>query len=352
MLDCRQLGGLVLIVEGTAIADWATRAAELFGVPRLRISFRNRTTSADPAAEMLLPTASATQRDWLAVSLADRVEALFVRTGGKVETFLRRRLEQRRDSTTRVSVSPQWRGAGQALIKAGAIGWYRSGEPATNPDPGTEADAQAVIEPWMSAAGQWLIHCTRGTDAAWPGQTSRQYLDAMLLSNRNEHEHGPLATLERMVWTGQLVAAAGASERATPVVCFSARSLTDLLARRCYRAHLHRWDYEPFGIAIRHDLAQMLGVQPVIYGEPSERERLPDSQRYLFQPRGCTYDWTEELEWRYPANIDLTQLDPTGVRVFVSSQVDSRRLNQRSRWPVSVVPDLQPRRASSNPSDT
>jgi hypothetical protein len=144
-----------------------------------------------------------------------------------------------------------------------------------------------------------------------------------------------LDSLRRIVQKRRLIGSALASGRSWPVVCFSENSLSGLLSQRRYRPHLHRWDYEPYGIAIRKSAAISDGVQPVIYGSGNDRAKLPMAERYRFQAIGKTYDWTQEREWRCAGDVDLERFDPKDVRVFVRDQSEARWIG--TRFSVSVV---------------
>ena len=139
----------------------------------------------------------------------------------------------------------------------------------------------------------------------------------------------------RIVRGKRLIASATASDRRFPVVCFSSCSLESLLSQRTYRPHLHRWDYEPFGIAIRKDAAVRAGLRPAIYGQPAKRESLADHDRYRFQAIGNTFDWTREREWRSLGDVDLSRFDSNDVRVFVPESSLASSLG--THFPVSVV---------------
>jgi hypothetical protein len=350
MLDCRDRGAALFIAEGTAIASWAEHAAALFGVPVIRGAVNQE--SGGWAAGVLFHATNGRvlSRDQVAIAVADRVDAVFVRRRGTIRRCLAARLRQRRDASTRVAITRHPQCGSGPLVADGAVGWYLP-----SPDRETTADTREVgITPgeiggdvtndteWADREGQWLVHCTRALPAAPPGQTERQYLDAMLLGQADPRDAAPLGTLRRIVRTGRLVASVGSTTHRHPAVCFSACALTELLARRCYRPHLHRWDYEPYGVAIRVDAAQRIGVQPVVYGTPEDLRRIDTAERYRFQPRGTTYDWTLEREWRCPVDIDLTRLDPDAVRLFVPTAEDARQLGARRRWTVSVVPPPSP----------
>jgi hypothetical protein len=143
----------------------------------------------------------------------------------------------------------------------------------------------------------------------------------------------------RILRTGLLVANARATRQSHPVVCFSAVPLAELMQRRCFRAHLNRWDYEPYGVAIRVEAARAMGIQPVIYGDPKERATLARADQYRFHPRGKSNDWSREREWRSAGTVDLTRLAEDDVRVFVRDSADLAQLPRIRNWPVTVLGD-------------
>jgi hypothetical protein len=197
-------------------------------------------------------------------------------------------------------------------------------------------------------SGAWLVHCTRGRQAAWPGQSEEQFFDWLLLSAPQTADLSPLATLQRIVGQQHLVGSGRTTRSGRPVVCFSDRPLLDVVGQRVFRSHLGRWDAEPFGIAIRKAAAQRMGAQPVIYFDPKRRSAQPpdlsiatnDDQSWRLQPIGTTYDWTTEREWRLPGAMDLRQLGGDDAVVFVASD------NQRSqiidsKWPIISIESLR-----------
>ncbi len=346
-LDCRDRGGTLLVASGSAIEPWAQRAAELFAVRRLGVSVNAEPSNDGDGVRIESSRGRKLSRDQTVIALADRVDGLFVRRGGTIERCLAERLRIRDDASTRVAISGDPRCAAARLIAEGAIGWYllpasehlAAQEPPTAvPETNANDPAIAFWPQWTRAAGEWLVHCTRASEAEWPGQTHRQYLDSLLLGGEPPASADAFETLRRIVKSGRLVAAAGASSRSHPVVCFSAVPLAELLPRRCYRPHLHRWDYEPYGIAVQLRAAATAGATPVIYGDRQRRRELPAGDRYRFQARGHTYDWTQEREWRSPADVDLNQFDPCTVRVFVPSAAEAAALAPLCRWSISVVP--------------
>ena len=343
MLDCRSRGAVLVVAEGSAVAPWAFRAAELYGVDVIGLIADDKPTS-NACPSIVCRGKQKISRDSAVIALADRVDAAFVRSGGNIASCLQHRLDNMQDASTRVAAITSRPSAARELIARGAIGWYlnraTTGEVeeacasrGLGASPGTDPD-------WTRTDGEWLVHCTRACLGSWPGQTEHQYQDALLLG----HQHGqrtPLASLKRILRAGRLVANATASAKAWPVVCFSEAPLRELLDQRCFRPHLKRWDYEPYGIAIRRHAAIKLGIQPVIYGAADQRQQLEARDQFRFQATGNTYDWRREREWRSPRDVDLRQLDSHAVRVFVPSGDEAHALASQVGWPVDVV-TLQP----------
>lgn len=336
---CDRLGAELLIGSGTAIAPWAERGAELFGVPHHTLVLGSTATGAQLAVRPA--DAPHLTVDAAVIALADRVEAAYVRRNGRIARCLTDRLQQQRDGSVRVAITGQQQCGGLELVRTGAVGWLAQtrDQPRSNSAGRTRRGLELnwreqPPDCWGRVPGAWLIHCTRARVGPWPEETERQYRDAMLLGLADSADRGPLAALARILRSGLLLASAVASDHRYPVVCFSSRSLADLLSRRCYRPHLGRWDYEPFGIAIRRSAARRLGIQPVIYGRPGDLEGLPDSDRYRFHPHGKTFDWSQEQEWRSPKTINLQEIPPPDVRVFALDSPRARSALADCKWPV------------------
>ena len=296
--DVRRDGGRWLIGSGTAIDPWATRAAELFDVVIVR------------------PDVAAKLRDEAVIDTADRIDALHVRRGGRIDGLLRRRIE-RSPTTVRVAIGDPTSTAAADLLAAGAVGWYVESAAAS-------VNTDRSIDPHnVPDTDGWLIHCTRGVRGRWPGETPAQYRDSILLSvadvaARREADggRGPIEALNRIVRGGRLLASAVTSNRSMPVVCFSERKLSELLAHRSYRSHLRRWDYEPFGVAIRTEAACRIGVRPVRYD--AVPAGLPDGDGHLAAAAGTTHDWTWEREWRLNRDLPLGEVAPEDLRLFAT----------------------------------
>ncbi|MEO1524093.1 MAG: hypothetical protein AAFX06_01595 [Planctomycetota bacterium] len=333
MLKARQDGSVLLIAAGSAIEPWARRAAELFGVPTITVWVNPR--AGTQTTDIVIAGDRTLQRDSVIISLADRVDCPLVRAGGKIESAVLDRLRGGADTGIRVGIhdaadQKTMRSAAR-LMSQGALGWYISNRPER-----TRLSGQATIvdNDWFNTEDEWLVHCTRAPSRSIPGEREQQARDAMLLATQTAAVT-PLAALRRIVRSKRLIASAVTSDRRYPVVCFSARSLASLLSERTYRPHLHRWDYEPYGVAIRKEAAIEAGLQPVIYGSPEQRGAIGVDEGYRFQALGKTYDWTSEREWRCLGDVDLTRFETGDVRLFVADPSDAISLGDH--FPISVV---------------
>ena len=363
-LECRKRGNVMMVAAGSAIENLARRAAELFDV-RLLLVHTDCDENVLPtdthqcATAMVRSSFNDRQRDSMLIQLADRVDVLSIRPGGRIEAAIRKRLVASPNATTRIAIlrSIQSRKQKQLvseLMNCGAVGWYLRSESADQADQppsiaipidNVSTDKVSTDDGWMTTDGEWLVHCTRTPSGPMPGQTLRQHQDAMLLANRDGGfviPNSPMDALESIVRSRRIVASAIASAHKYPVVCFSEVPLKTLLENRRYRPHLKRWDYEPYGIAIRKEAAIRLGVHPVIYGKAKDRDQVDEADQFRFQAQGRTYDWTAEREWRSSGTLALDKLELSDVRVFLHQFVKFRlsyfrRILELSPWQITVI---------------
>lgn len=330
-MDAHRRSATWLVARGSAIEPWAERAAERFDIPVQWLVTSSRQSDRGDVCY----AARKTDRDSAVVRLADRVDGLYVRRGGKIHDAIAARLRRRADGDVRVAYWPSDQTATKALVSAGAVGWFLSGETTVPPDD-TSLSGAAVVTP---PPGDWLVHCTRGGAGPWPDETDADYRDAMIDGDRCDRT--PLDALMRILQQRRLIASAVTSSHDHRVVCFSARPIDQLLAARTFRSHLSRWDYEPFGVMIRRDAAEHAGMQSVIYGQPSDRDDLDEADRYRFHPVGRRNDWTAEQEWRAGGDVDLSCFDRDAVRVFALDRPTVRQrlssINTEVLWVTDAV---------------
>lgn len=113
---------------------------------------------------------------------------------------------------------------------------------------------------------------------------------------------------------------------------------------RAFQSHLARWDWEPYGIAIRRDRLEQQGARPVVYLKPSVLKQLSDTEVVYAQvasEKPGDRDWRVEAEWRVAGDVRLTSIAFDEAFVFVPNRGDAELLAPISRWPIAIVGELE-----------
>ncbi|MBM4088813.1 MAG: hypothetical protein FJ276_05190 [Planctomycetes bacterium] len=289
-------------------------------------------------------------RDRLVVAASDRIVACHVRPGGHVEDLIVRRLRDRAgqdaadvvlmvgDGLVSPRLARKMQTHGARLVQFGDPSC-----PTSNMEMSlvNHQGSPGRIITWADMGpADYLTHCTRRQDGPWPDQSEEDYLDDFLLA-RPGSDHSPLAALRRIATNQVLRGSASAIRGGTKVVCFTAVGLNEIGSLRTFRPHRGRWDFEPYGISISRNWLQDRGTRPVRYGDATEWDCLPDSERPFFQCRfagqQATIDWSVEREWRHVGDVDLKPLPSNAALLFVPSASEANALAPHSRWPVLVV---------------
>ena len=361
--EARCQGAVLLVADGSAVEPWARRASELTGAKFLRVGFGEQAQQARPQVWVRFPDGLDINRDEGIITMADRIDALYVRRGGCVEACLKNRLQPISESSVspcdvRVGVTTVPTSAASNLIEAGAVGGLVAKavdgrDSVDDPKPHFEIHQKeasgkrlsvASIAPelcttrhWLNESGQWLVHCTRASKGPWPGETLTEYRDTILTHDRRVANRTALDSLCRIIHSGELLSSAIVSSRRYPVVCWSAVPLLELLQQRCFRSHVQRWDYEPYGVAVRKKAICELGARPVIYGQPGGAGKLPVSERFRHQAAGRSIDWRKEKEWRLAGGLSLVSLNPCDVRIFSLDSCLARSRLVNLPWKVTIL---------------
>ena len=330
-------------------------------------------------------------QDVVMIAIADFVHAVEVRKGGRIDRIIRHRLacsdfpvgsvavDLPRPEEGLPSVNSPINSA-RELMGLGAIGWYRPSKHdllSSVSSPMVDADVGAEKSIWTggprrsgfgnelisaraysplfarkmvqngNADSQWtyLTHCTRSPDGPWPDQSTVGYYDEILTAL--DHSH-PLDTLIRILKQQRLIATNHLKRTSVQTVSLSQVRLTELLSRRQFQRHLHRWDWLPYGICIKRQYLEQIGCRPVVYGTRPDMEKLAEEELPFFQLLNSEYlgdslvnssgeSWDRELEWRIPNDIRLADIPATEAFVFVPTSEEGLRVSSISRFPVMIV---------------
>ncbi len=172
----------------------------------------------------------------------------------------------------------------------------------------------------------YLWHFTRMRCEPFPGDDWDRYFEDLI--GRGTAPYSAFHSLLNILKNKRIVSSPKLIRGGYPVVCFTAAPLGELKRLRTWQNHLARMRFSMYGIGIRKDAAEKLGIAPVIYGDDDEFESLPEAGRFRFQvKRPGGHDWTVEKEWRCRGDVDLGDLDHDSMAVSVSTQCEADEIS-------------------------
>jgi len=166
--------------------------------------------------------------------------------------------------------------------------------------------------------GEYLIHFTREPNEPWPGETYPEFL--RWLAHPESRPRDAFSTLERILQERRLRASGALIPGHVPMVCFTAKTPAEVAELRRWRRGLRRWNFTPYGLAIRRAALERAGAQPVVY-KSSLREAAVAVDPAFTQPASSGAGaWREEGEWRVRGDVDLGSFAPDDLLVLVRRQ--------------------------------
>lgn len=267
------------------------------------------------------------QRDRDVIDAAELVIAVAIRAGGHMESLLRARWDAGKpvQVVRHEEQTATWRGS-RNLANLGV------------PDVDTQLltlaqenmACRTMVSPeqldWTRFFPSWretplttptLAHFTRSTDGPWPGQSPAEYLEDLWIGGTRARRDAP-ATLMRILQSSTIVGSSRLIRGAFPVVSLTAISPEQVHALHRYRAHLIRWDFEPWGIVFDRNLLVQKNAHAVKYLPSSSYRNLPAEEKPYFQkhePPHC--DYSAEEEWRIVGNLDFSTAPRDAVRLVL-----------------------------------
>ncbi len=150
-----------------------------------------------------------------------------------------------------------------------------------------------------------LIHWTRAASGPWPGETRADFFRAVC-SSGERYARSARATLDRIRDERLLRASDWKVREKHAVICFSSLPPSRATELMRWRKRYLRYPIEPFGIAIRAEVARSLGICPVMYVETEPSPS--DCPGHLAQGMGTKGFWPAEQEHRHLGDLDLATL--------------------------------------------
>lgn len=322
--------------------------------PLLRANAQG-TNRDDQANEDLETLARTPLRDRACVALADRVSAAAIKPSGTIAKLLQSRLGDPAFPTGSCflaipnysyATKQDWK-SHRAWLDLGAVGYVVDIEAGVGLNNQlsrcNSVSAKATFQPCLSLSkwlqgqmGPWsyFTHCTRGNSAAWPQESMEGYV-RRVWNEGNSVSPDPFLTLMNILQERCLRGSNWMTRTQTPMVSLSSAPIEDLLARRTFRTHLGRWDWEPYGIIFLQSC--LADAHAVTYGPKSNFEKLPAEMQLFYQPNDGRQDWSDEQEYRFVGNIDLAVLPSHAAVVFTQTENEARQAAAISPFPVIWV---------------
>ncbi len=339
-------------VEHSTSKSWASWLSRLHQAAVQQVSDSRRISLYISPEISNQPDGIALDADRLSIVLPDRIHTLEVRPQGQIESLLAQRIE------SRTSVEPfdiqSYQIIGEKpsipvrLRRDISLQWLlaESIETEESPDPNSKLNGTAIQAPifplgrWLAQfhKQQWsyLAHCTRAGRTAWPDNKNDSQWYQWLLRELPE-DNSPFYTLSQIIKSQRLIAHTGLYRGDHAAVSFSEVSLPELLPRRRYRAHLKRWDWEPYGVMISRYPLQQIGCKSVIYGNEETWKQLSIDQQPWYQPshsKDGKENWSEEREWRVLGDVRLRQLPWESIIFFVPTRREAYQLSRICSWSI------------------
>ena len=287
--------------------------------------------------------------DFGLVQLAQTVYALAVSSNGNIDQAISRRLERGDDQdpnalTWLLSCQGKHKPlttakTRQRLLEQGAVDWMLVPNSTASGDTQPSETHCGIVALASIDSSEFLLHWTRRQTSHWPDQNEADHIDRLLFGSV-ESRYRAVMTLCRIIATRRLIASANLTRSETPVVCFSQVPVGELPQRTVFRSHLARWDFVPYGIAIRKEILQNSGCRKVVYGDDTTWDSMKPEQRPWFQLASSAdgkIDWTQEREWRLVGDLDLKKVGPDDAFAFVKTNDEAKALGEICHWPIVVL---------------
>jgi hypothetical protein len=184
---------------------------------------------------------------------------------------------------------------------------------------------------------QWdyICHWTRANHGPWPEQLRAEYYKS--IAESNHYPNSGLAALVNIIRGKRICGSSENIRENNSAIAFSSLHPKEMLHLMTWRKRYVRYNFEPYGIAISRKMAASIGMRPVIYGPASLYKRLADSDKPFFQNEGGKGgDWRPENEWRYPGDLDLSQIPTDELLVIVRHHAEIEALRQHGDWRVAA----------------
>ncbi len=184
---------------------------------------------------------------------------------------------------------------------------------------------EKISESVKSIKGEYVIHWTRSSSYAWPGERLQSYYAA--ISNCNVYPRNAFFTLQNIISTKTIKASSRHMSRDVKVVSFTGHSPLYFSSLMRWRSRYKEMSFEPYGIGIEKSIAFKCGIKPVIYQKNYQKG--PNNERWLKQTYGRSSWWPDEDEYRYQGDLDLGLFSPEQLLCFCLVEKEAELIKRK-----------------------
>lgn len=165
----------------------------------------------------------------------------------------------------------------------------------------------------------YLFHWTRNPKGNWPDENLFNYYMSIL--NNKNNSRSAFNTLCNILDKNVIYSSSRHTLKNHKMVSFTGASLKKFLGLMKWRNKYNEMSYEPYGIGIDREEAIKMGIQKVIYCNKKEYDTLSLEEKKIHHLSGKKTDWSEENEYRFYGNFDLTLL-PGEMKICICQNSD------------------------------
>ncbi len=183
---------------------------------------------------------------------------------------------------------------------------------------------EEISEAVKSIKGEYVIHWTRSSSYAWPGERLQSYYASVSICN--VYPRNAFLTLQNILSTKTIKASSRHMSRNVKVVSFTGHSPFYFSSLMKWRSRYKEMSFEPYGIGIDKKAAVKYGIRPVIYHKNCHNT---DKERWLKQTYGRLSWWPDEDEYRHAGDLDLSLFFPEQLLCFCLMKKEAELIERK-----------------------
>jgi len=197
-------------------------------------------------------------------------------------------------------------------------------------------DPEAVAEKFPVESWDFVTHWTHCFDGPWPNESEAEYYSAVC-SSGSEYCRTAMDSILHILEKLQIYGTKGCVRGGLSAVSFTSLPPSEAVKLMRWHSRKTRYTFEPYGLAVKRNIVETMGVRPVIYGNSTDFESLPEKDRPYFHSKGAKGDWPAECEWRYIGDFDISMLPKDSYMTIVRSEKDAEKMRSIADVPVVAL---------------